>query len=168
MASIFKAWTIHQLSCQMAAGEYNIGSQQFSPFMKMWQYGLIVYSFTLQWKERLDCQYFLCCCWGHRFPTDLGMNMLICDNLVDYKQLLVKEKFWSTTWCRIRLNSSELKPNVFLRLLLHYWPSHPNVALHSKGNRPLSMIPYMLNTMLEFPIYDFIPDEMKFTRLFEH
>ena len=49
------AWTIDQLPCQMAdsgaGGKYNIGSQQFSPFMKIWQYVLIAYSLTLQWKK---------------------------------------------------------------------------------------------------------------------
>ena len=49
------AWTIHQLPCQIAdsgaGGKYNIGSQQFSPFMKIWQYVLIAYSFTLQWQK---------------------------------------------------------------------------------------------------------------------
>lgn len=78
---------------------------------------------------------------GNRFLIDSGKNKMTCDNLVDYKQLVVKntdEKFGYTTWPRIRLLfSSELKAIASFRGLFHYQSSHPNVTdtQRMKGNR---------------------------------
>lgn len=67
---------------------------------------------------------------------DSGKNKMICDNLVDYKQLVVKntdEKFGYTAWNRMKsVFSSELKATASFRGLFH-----PNITdtPRMKGNR---------------------------------